>query len=365
MRAIACVPVTAALLLGALAPTAWADSSTETLGNASQLIQNVVPEVLHETDRSTQPSDVVVEGGTEHRAPVIEPVPVSETAEKIRIQPKQAKSETREDSGIAVFRTESNSTKIYVQPTLNGVRLLSAIGDASSPRAFSYEIDAGDNVTAQERPDGGIRLFAANGAPLGAFEAPWAVDAAGKKLNTTYTWEDGILTQSVEVTSSTKYPVLADPSWGYTTKIEIGATTGTAVRNLLHGCFNCNFPIDGAPQAFPTYGQYLPLTVAGANFNCKFMYETPPTSNLYDFTFEALPGHVDGAGSTIDFTFYKAPGESSMYLYAQGWIVGMDPGPGRYLYAEAASKSWVQFAQNVKWNLGIKELVARYEISFW
>lgn len=36
----------------------------------------------------------------------------------------------------------------------------------------------------------------------------------------------------------------------------------------LHRCFNCSFPVAGAPHAFPTNGQYIPLR-ACFTFFCK------------------------------------------------------------------------------------------------
>ena len=48
--------------------------------------------------------------------------------------------------------------------------------------------------------------------------------------------------------SATAYPVLADPDWGYEfyDNLQILYTAHDVINNL-HACFNCEFPVSGAP----------------------------------------------------------------------------------------------------------------------
>jgi hypothetical protein len=81
------------------------------------------------------------------------------------------------------------------------------------------------------------------------------------------------------------------------------------VWNELHRCFSCNFPIGGAPHAFPKAGDHIPLSVGmGSNGpNMPFPVEVTQisrTANAINIEFKTLPGHVDGEGprSTSDST---------------------------------------------------------------
>lgn len=103
---------------------------------------------------------------------------------------------------------------------------------------------------------------------------------------------------------------------GYTTTVHARGPDGTVVDGgslvslddvwkELHRCFNCNFPIGGAPQAFPAVGDQLPLEirVAGAQLaNLPVQVsQIQRTADAIDIEFATLPGHDDGPGSTIHF----------------------------------------------------------------
>lgn len=99
------------------------------------------------------------------------------------------------------------------------------------------------------------------------------------------------------------------------------------VWNELHRCFNCNFPIGGAPRGFPKVGDELPLEmrIAGqklANLGVK-VTQIERTANDIDIEFATLPGHVDGDGSTIHFHFFEQGGR--LHLGIRGYIT---EGPG-------------------------------------
>src|SRR6218665_172358 len=55
------------------------------------------------------------------------------------------------------------------------------------------------------------------GDVLGTVFKPWAVDAAGNSVPTSYSWDNGALTQHVDLSvPGIEFPVVADPAWGYT-----------------------------------------------------------------------------------------------------------------------------------------------------
>ncbi|MEV0672581.1 hypothetical protein [Mycobacterium sp. NPDC050441] len=140
------------------------------------------------------------------------------------------------------------------------------------------------------------------------------------------------------VPESPRFPLPEKP-WEYnldlTTDLKVsgGKSAGEGITvddvwNELHRCFNCNFPMGGAPKEFPKVGDELPLEIkmAGvklANFPVKVTHAEKTGSEI-NIEFVTLPGHVDGPGSTIHFRFFEQGGE--IHLGVNAHIT--DPGPG-------------------------------------
>ena len=131
--------------------------------------------------------------------------------------------------------------------------------------------------------------------------------------------------------------------------------------NELHRCFNCNFPMGGAPAAFPHVGDELPLEIRVAgqkllSFPVK-VTEIEKGANDINIEFLTLPGHVDGPGSTIHFHFYESGGQ--LHLGIRGFIT-QGPGSGdipvfdnllRTGYTEVAYETWQPYINNVTRNV--------------
>ncbi|MGV0811174.1 hypothetical protein ABQF34_04385 [Mycolicibacterium boenickei] len=140
------------------------------------------------------------------------------------------------------------------------------------------------------------------------------------------------------VPESPRFPLPEKP-WDYnldlTTDLKVsgGKSAGEGITvddvwNELHRCFNCNFPMGGAPKEFPKVGDKLPLEIkmAGAKL-ASFPVEVTQaekTGSEINIEFVTLPGHVDGPGSTIHFRFFEQGGEIHLGINAHV----TDPGPG-------------------------------------
>ena len=61
--------------------------------------------------------------------------------------------------------------------------------------------------------DGSVSLIGAGGKWLGGIATPWAKDANGKSVPTSYSIDGNKLTQHVSFDSTTAFPVVADPWW--------------------------------------------------------------------------------------------------------------------------------------------------------
>lgn len=144
-------------------------------------------------------------------------------------------------------------------------------------------------------------------------------------------WEYNLdFTSDVEA-GSFKYPGIT--SAGKVTSID-------DVWNELNRCFNCNFPMGGAPKNLPKVGDELPLEIrmAGQKLPVNFpvrVTQIQRSANDINIEFVTLPGHVDGPDSTIHFRFYQSGGQ--LHLGIRGYIT---QGPG--------SEDWPIFSPGLR-----------------
>jgi len=122
----------------------------------------------------------------------------------------------------------------YTSDQLDGTTTRVAAVLASPKNANpSWTFDEGTELYVL--PDGRVSVADADGNLLAGIAAPWAIDAGGQRVETTYTAEGNVLTQHVEVNESTTFPVVADPTFtvfpGYWTatlnRSESAAAVGT------------------------------------------------------------------------------------------------------------------------------------------
>ena len=250
------------------------------------------------------------------------------------------------NNSFSSVHIDGTDTSSLIQETNTGVRVLNVIHSAYSKSVeYSYKFDAPSDSYLTPAQDGYLITDTA-GNVYGKLLTPWAVDATGQALATNYEWKDSVLTQKIDLSpKNVAFPVVADPNWTYTLWYAL-TTTASKAKTQLKACFNCEFPVNGAPKSFPVAGQLLPLTVPvpflplSLNMECKFRSETTST-NYFAFTFDATKNHYDGYGSHITFEIMVV--SSSYRLVVSAFIVN-DPLPDRATYTNEASKKWAEFA---------------------
>ena len=262
-----------------------------------------------------------------------------------------------DSAGVGVYVSESEGHAQYVQSHEEGVRLLSVLDDAQAKTSFSYEFTSEETDLDFELQDGGAYLVLDDtGIPVGTISEPWAMDANQNPVPTWYEFAGDTLTQVVDTSavSPSAYPVVADPNWTYSLVYRIGKTTAQSIFNELHRCFNCNFPVAGAPARSPVAGQVLPLTVLKiGNFKCKMGISYINTQREQTgFQFEAMAGHIDGAGSIIGFEFYRRYTDNNMVLAVNAFVIKDFIG-GNTQYVSFAGQNWGQFAGNIIRNVNL------------
>lgn len=338
---IAGVGVMSAILAGVAFPAQAMDAPD---GDFIEAMSNSAPALLDDTVAALAP-DVSVTAGDVEVSPAADVIPEPGSSDATLLAPPTFTIDyanavlATSDDGVITLGTEDESSAAYIQPVDGGYRVISSTLDASGPTSFDYSVDV--PAQAELHQDGSLLFIESTDTTFAVLELPWAKDALGQDVPTWYTLVNGVLTQHLDLVGVSAYPVLADPAWTYSYKFPTNKTS-TRVEQLLRSCFNCYFPVVGAPRAFPAQGQLLPLTVGGiGNFECRMGGIGKVTGSLFQYSFIATRNHIDGAGSSITFSF-----RSDQYLYVSASI--MNQLLNNSIYRGGAIQTWTTFANNLK-----------------
>ncbi len=369
--ALAVVATAAAATLITLPAGGPASASTlnAPITDPAAVIGRVAPELLAETSRPATVAEADAIAAAQGARPFELRLDAGGVAPTVELSPAQTEGaglpttitidgatsrQASTTAGIDAFSI-GQTAAAYVQPLTNGVRLLTALSGPDAGTAFDYTFDLPDGTTRTELPDGDTLLADAAHHYIGTLAAPWARDAAGRDLPTRYEWTGDTLTQHVDLDAQTAYPVLLDPNWYYSYDFSAALplysarypkATDLAASRLLHSCFNCSFPIFGAPRGYPVDGQVLNLNASPFSLQAFAAPVKVQTANGGAMQFVALPGHFDGAGSLITFSWYNDPsGYLHLYVHA---MVKVDNGPAvNIANSRVAGANWMLFWQRV------------------
>jgi peptidoglycan hydrolase-like protein with peptidoglycan-binding domain len=118
--------------------------------------------------------------------------------------------------------------------------------------------------------------------------------------------------------------------------------------NELHRCFNCSFPVGGAPATFPSNGQFLPLKVCTAIICGQFPVLFYADGTRHFIRLVAQTGHVEGEGSTITFSWYKSTA-GELHLVATAFVT--HPVIPEAVIKVFAAATWRRFATQLGHNM--------------
>lgn len=193
------------------------------------------------------------------------------------------------DGLTTVLDGASDDSTVAVQPTADGVRAAVTIDSASAPASYPFPV-GGDVTSLRLNDDGSVSLLTtvANSAPtdseiagilndagldadvadvqdsladlpattdieIGSIAPAWAVDAAGNAVPTHYEINGTTITQVVDFSADTAFPVVADPS------VQNGATYVTIPSNYV-------YDTNAKQKTLHDYCSYSPDSWGGANF---------------------------------------------------------------------------------------------------
>ncbi|TFV29882.1 DNRLRE domain-containing protein [Streptomyces sp. T1317-0309] len=150
-------------------------------------------------------------------------------------------------NGSVVHADAASAVDTVVQPTLTGgSRTMQVIKNANAPREYRVPVSPPAGATLRQEADGSILVVPANlDEPIAAINAPWAKDADGKDVPTSYRLEGSTLIQTVNFDANTAFPVVADPWWNpfsWNWK-RIGKTVKNAAKKCGMGALAAYVPV--------------------------------------------------------------------------------------------------------------------------
>lgn len=277
-RTVASTVVAATVIAGGLlwaGPSAYADEASDgvtvqevTAEAVADLINVVAP-----TTVLSDPGDVAdgslntVAGDTESQIPLdatepilVESTPNNETLFASIQLPDEVPIGTgsvTSDGTVVYPATDGSGDAVAVQNLEDGsTRIQTVIADSSSPHEFGYRMDGYQPFMS----DTGEVIFLDSNDNYVPIAAPWAVDATGAPVQTSYAIRGDELVQVVTPDASTVYPVVADPSWmwqGPAWGMKLNRSETSRVRDYAAAVGMCVVFSKSVSIACAAFGSYI------------------------------------------------------------------------------------------------------------
>jgi hypothetical protein len=231
----------AAVLGGTLTGAARSDTSDINASEALSAIQTVAPESVADLAHSTSngSSAVVADVG---KGKVAVPVDAADGVSiddgsggslNIGLPFADRAGDATRKSGVTVYDNGNGSSTVPVAHSDGSVQISTVISDANAPHNYAYALDLSSGQSLASNTDGSVSIVGDDGSIDATVNAPWAKDANGQAVSTHYTVHGNTLTQVVDFTSQTAFPVVADPTviwqwWGNQIKLSKSETKRAA-----------------------------------------------------------------------------------------------------------------------------------------
>jgi hypothetical protein len=187
------------------------------------------------------------------------------------------------DDGTVVYSAEDSSgDAVAVQSLADGsTRIQTVIGSPTSPHEFGYRMDGYQPY----QSDTGEVIFLDEAGNYVPVAAPWAVDANGNAVPTSYEVRGDELFQIVSPDADATYPLVADPSWIWNGPIwgmKLNRAETSRVRDYASAVFMCGAFLGKLPKVGWACGTFAGYMVAQANIaqgdkpkTCLFLTAAP------------------------------------------------------------------------------------------
>ncbi|MFJ4262687.1 hypothetical protein ACIPYU_09595 [Paenarthrobacter nicotinovorans] len=143
--------------------------------------------------------------------------------------------------------TAMTAASVTAYATEYGSQSIISVEGEAAPHEYRFDLNLPSGASAKVNPDGSVLIADASGKPLGLVQVPWAYDANGAKVPTSFSLVGSELVQTIAHDSSTAFPVKADPSiqwipwpvlavWGAEIKAFSSISVALAAGGAWAGC---------------------------------------------------------------------------------------------------------------------------------
>jgi hypothetical protein len=139
-----------------------------------------------------------------------EGVSVRTDGQPLRVRTGLSTAGRQDIGGRAVYAGSEKQTSTVIQDSGDATQIIKVIEGAQAPTSYSFTFDLAAGARLASTSAGGV-VIEQGDEVIGYVEAPWAVDAAGKNVPTSYAVDGNTLVQTVSHQGAA-YPVVADPS---------------------------------------------------------------------------------------------------------------------------------------------------------
>lgn len=219
---VAGVAISALLLAGGAPAFASSDSDADTIADvveaaAPTSLEAVGVERIDESLSAALPEGGAVELGVDPTGGLTFAADTGDSATVSLPGAARLSDAVVSDDGSVTFVGNEDVPSVNVMTAAGKVRVSTVIASAEQPEEYSYDFGVGATVELQD--DGSALVTRESGTPnveliVAIIDAPWATDAAGKAVDTSYVANGSVLTQVVSHWGQdVTYPVVADPSF--------------------------------------------------------------------------------------------------------------------------------------------------------
>lgn len=140
----------------------------------------------------------------------------------------QAEDAIVERPGVVSYRNNNGSSTVPILHKDGTVQINTVIDSAHAPHRYDYPVSTPVGQWLQLGADGSAFIGDGSGNASAVVAAPWAKDATGKPVPTRYEVTGSTLTQVIDFTAGTAFPVVADPSISFGALIVVTMSQATA-----------------------------------------------------------------------------------------------------------------------------------------
>lgn len=242
-----CATVVGMCVVGGTLTGFSADADTVNAADAVAAVLRVAPEAISDLAKTTSDADAAAQAsvsGVDVAVPkdASDGVQLSGGAELTIGLPFADQASNAADSpkaGVVVYDNNNGSSTVPVTHTDGTLQITTVIENANAPKRYDYPISMPAGASLTQDAKGTVAVVTADGSPLRVFGEAWAKDANGKTVPTHYEVHGNTLTQVVEFSEATAFPVVADPSTGvysYNCILQNGSNYWIAPGALLGTC---------------------------------------------------------------------------------------------------------------------------------